>query len=54
MWFHHRPRFDDWLLYSSESPIAHAARGLIFGSIFTPDGVQLASTAQEGLIRLPR
>ncbi len=54
MWFHHRPRFDDWLLYASESPIAHAARGLIFGSIFTSDGVQLASTAQEGLIRLPR
>jgi len=54
MWFHRRPRFDDWLLYASESPVAHAARGLIFGSIFTPDGVQMASTAQEGLIRLPR
>jgi len=53
MWFHHPPRFDDWLLYVSESPIAHAARGLIFGSMFAPDGRQIASVAQEGLIRVP-
>lgn len=51
MWFHHPPRFDDWLLYVSECPIAHAARGLIFGSMYTPDGRHLATVAQEGLIR---
>lgn len=54
IWFHHPPRFDDWILYCSESPIAHAARGLILGSMFTPEGVQLASVAQEGLIRVSR
>jgi len=54
MWFHHPPRFDDWVLYCSESPIAHAARGLILGSMFTPNGVQIASVVQEGLIRMPR
>jgi acyl-CoA thioesterase-2 len=54
MWFHHPPRFDDWVLYVSESPIAHAARGLILGAMFSPDGTQIASAAQEGLIRLPR
>jgi len=54
MWFHHPPRFDDWLLYVSESPIARAARGLILGSMFTRDGRQIASTAQEGLIRAGR
>jgi acyl-CoA thioesterase-2 len=52
VWFHHPIRFDDWLLYSSVSPISHAARGLIFGSLYTRDGVQLASVAQEALIRV--
>jgi acyl-CoA thioesterase-2 len=51
VWLHHPIRFDDWLLYSSVSPIAHAARGLIFGSLYTQQGVQLASVAQEALIR---
>lgn len=54
VWLHHPIRFDDWLLYTSESPIAQAARGLIFGSLYRPDGVQLASVAQEGLIRARR
>ena len=52
MWFHHPPRFDDWVLYSTESPIAHAARGLILGAMFTQEGTQIASVVQEGLIRL--
>ena len=51
VWLHHPIRFDDWLLYRSESPISHAARGLILGSLYRRDGVQLASVAQEGLIR---
>ena len=51
VWLHHPIRFDDWLLFTSESPISHAARGLIFGSLYRRDGVQLASVAQEGLIR---
>jgi acyl-CoA thioesterase-2 len=54
MWLHHPIRFDDWLLYTSVSPISHAARGLIFGSLYTRDGVQLASVAQEALIRVRR
>jgi len=54
VWFHHPIRFDDWMLYTSQSPISHAARGLIFGSLYRRDGVQLASVAQEALIRLRR
>ena len=54
MWFHRPPRFDGWLLYVSESPVAHAARALILGAMFTRAGVQMASTAQEGLIRTTR
>jgi acyl-CoA thioesterase-2 len=54
LWFHRPPRFDDWLLFTSESPVAFAARAMIFGQMFTRDGVRVASVAQEGLIRLPR
>ena len=51
MWFHHQPRFDDWLLYTSVSPVAHAARALIFGELYRRDGTLAVSVAQEGLIR---
>ena len=54
VWIHHPIRFDDWLLYSSVSPIGHAARGLIFGALYTQSGTQLASVAQEALIRQRR
>jgi len=52
MWFHRPFRVDDWLLYSMESPNASGARGLALGRFFTTDGVLVASTAQEGLIRI--
>ena len=51
MWFHRRFRFDDWLLYDMDSPSAQGARGLSHGRWFTRDGVLVASTMQEGLIR---
>ena len=54
IWFHYPPRFDDWLLFTSESPVAHAARALIHGQIYRRDGVQIASVVQEALIREPR
>jgi acyl-CoA thioesterase-2 len=52
VWIHRPVRLDGrWLLYASESPAAHAARGIIFGGIFQ-DGVRIASVAQEALIRV--
>ena len=54
MWLHRAPRFDDWILYVSESPVSHAARGLAFGAMYARDGVRFASVAQEGLVRLAR
>jgi acyl-CoA thioesterase-2 len=51
IWWHRPPRFDDWLLYTSQSPVAHAARALIWGSMYARDGVRVASVAQEGLFR---
>ena len=54
MWFHRWARADEWLLYAQESPSASGARGMGMGRIFTADGVLVASTAQEGMMRLPR
>jgi len=52
LWFHRPFRVDEWLLYSFDSPTAQGARGLARGQIFSRDGRLVASTAQEGLIRL--
>jgi acyl-CoA thioesterase-2 len=52
MWFHRSVRVDDWLLYSTDSPSASGARGFARGSVFTRDGRLVASTAQEGLMRI--
>jgi acyl-CoA thioesterase-2 len=54
VWIHRPVHFDDWLLYAAESPVAHSARGLIFGGLFTRDGTRIASVAQEALIRRRR
>jgi acyl-CoA thioesterase-2 len=51
MWFHRPLRVDEWLLYSMDSPSSSGGRGLARGSIYTRDGVLVASTAQEGLMR---
>ncbi|MCL4167545.1 UNVERIFIED_CONTAM: hypothetical protein GTU68_013318 [Idotea baltica] len=51
MWFFRDFNFDDWLLFSAESPNAFGARGLAKGNIFTRDGKLIASFAQEGLLR---
>ena len=52
LWFHRPFRVDDWLLYALESPTATGARGLARGHFFARDGTLVASTAQEGLIRI--
>jgi len=54
MWFHRDFRMDDWLLYVLDSPSASGARGLCRGSLFTRDGRLVASTAQEGMLRIKR
>lgn len=51
MWFHRPFRFDDWLLYSVDSPTASNGRGLVKGQIFNRAGELVASTMQEGVIR---
>jgi len=51
MWFHRPFRADQWLLYVQDSPSAYGSRGFNRGSLFTRDGILVASVAQEGLIR---
>ena len=52
MWFHRPFRVDEWLLYAMESPNASGGRGLALGRFFTRDGALVASTAQEGVVRV--
>jgi acyl-CoA thioesterase-2 len=54
IWYHRAFRADDWMLYVQDSPSAHGARGFSRGSIYTREGVLIASVAQEGLMRLRR
>ena len=52
MWFHREFSLDDWLLYSCDSPSTQAGRGLARGMIYDRSGRLVASTAQEGVIRV--
>jgi acyl-CoA thioesterase-2 len=52
MWFHRPFRMDDWLLYAMESPNASAGKGFALGRFFARDGRLVASTAQEGVVRV--
>ena len=52
LWFHRPFRADEWLLYSLDSPSTQGSRGLARGQVFDRQGRLVASTAQEGLIRV--
>ncbi len=52
MWFHRPVHADHWLLYDTDSPIAHGARGLARGFLFDQDGALCVSMVQEGLVRV--
>ena len=52
MWFHGDIRVDEWVYYHMDSPRSANARGLNRGSFYTRDGKLIASSAQEGLMRV--
>lgn len=52
MWLHRPGRMDDWVLYVQDSPSAGGGRGFCRGSLYSRDGVLIASTTQEGLVRM--
>jgi acyl-CoA thioesterase-2 len=51
MWFHRVPCFDDWLLYTMQSPAAGGGRGLAIGAIYDRSGQRQVTVAQEGVLR---
>lgn len=52
LWFHRAFRVDEWLLYAMDSPNSSGARGFSRGQFFTGNGCLVASTSQEGLVRV--
>ena len=52
LWFHRDVRVDDWLLYSMDSPNSSGARGFARGQFFNREGALVASSTQEGLVRV--
>ena len=52
MWFHRQVHADEWLLYDTDSPIAHAGRGLARGFLWNEAGELMTSMVQEGLTRI--
>ncbi|CAN5530930.1 acyl-CoA thioesterase II [soil metagenome] len=52
VWMHRPFRADEWLLYSTDSPVTYGARGFVRGTIHAQSGELVASVAQEGLMRL--
>lgn len=52
VWLHEPFRFDEWLLYTTDSPWSGHSRGFNRGRIYSRDGRLVASAAQEGLIRV--
>jgi len=51
VWFHRQVNFDDWMLYSTSSPVAADSRGLGTGHFFDRSGQLVATVAQEGVLK---
>lgn len=51
VWFHRQVDFDDWVLFSTTSPVAVDSRGLGMGHFFNRDGVVIATVVQEGVVK---
>lgn len=54
IWFHRSFRVDEWLFYECRVQSTGNGRGLAFGRIYDQQGRLVASTSQEGLLRLRR
>jgi len=52
LWFHAPFRVDEWMLYEVDSPRSGGSRGFSRGSVYTREGTLVASSAQEGLLRV--
>ena len=51
VWFHRQANFNDWVLYSTSSPVAADSRGLGTGHFFDRSGEIIATVVQEGVLK---
>ena len=51
VWFHRQVDFNDWVLYSTSSPVAADSRGLGSGHFFDRSRRPVATVVQEGLVK---
>jgi acyl-CoA thioesterase II len=51
VWFHRQVDFNDWVLYSTSSPVAADSRGLGTGHFFDGTGQIVATVTQEGVLK---
>jgi acyl-CoA thioesterase II len=51
VWFHRQVDFNDWVLYSTSSPVATDSRGLGTGYFFDRSRRPVATVVQEGVIK---
>ena len=51
VWLHRPVHFDDWVLYSTSSPVAADSRGLGTGHFFDRTGQLLATVVQQGIVK---
>ena len=51
VWFHRQVNFDDWVLYSTSSPVSADSRGLGTGHFFDFSRRPVATVVQEGLVK---
>jgi acyl-CoA thioesterase-2 len=51
VWFHRQVDFNDWMLYSTSSPVAADSRGLGTGHFFDGAGQLVATVVQEGVLK---
>jgi acyl-CoA thioesterase-2 len=51
VWFHRQVDFNDWVLYSTSSPVAADSRGIGTGHFFDRSGRQIATVVQEGVLK---
>jgi acyl-CoA thioesterase-2 len=51
VWFHRQVNFNDWVLYSTSSPVAADSRALGSGHFFDGSGQVIATVVQEGVLK---
>ena len=51
VWFHRQVNINDWVLYSTSSPVAADSRGLGTGHFFDHAGQLVATVVQEGVLK---